>query len=140
MIAPEPDFILHEQTLVFDCCHSASIARGHPGSQEIVRAFPGLDDWRVPDDLDKEIWQPDETLAVNTRGSPTVPPALRNTGTSSYVLFSACKSSETAKEASKRGYFTKALIDLLTGLGPNPDKIMCSQIISRLQKEIPEDL
>lgn len=116
--------------------------RGHLDSQEIVRAIPPLQNWHVPNDLDREIWESDETLhVVNIKRSLIVPIALENTGTSSYVLFSACKSNETAKEASKQGHFTKALLDLLTDLGPNNlDNMSCSQIIDHLRKRISVNL
>ncbi|KJA22663.1 hypothetical protein HYPSUDRAFT_645955 [Hypholoma sublateritium FD-334 SS-4] len=122
-------------TLVFDCCHSASIVRGKstltasddPNSREITRAGPELTDWHVPDDLDEEIWGGKRALS-------TIPTALKDTGSSSYVLFSACKSDEFAKERWGQGYFTNALLKLLNNLGPN--KILCSQIIERLEKEI----
>lgn len=97
-----------------------------PDSQEIARAGPELNH-HVPDDLDEEIWGGKRSLSA-------VPIALKDTGSSSYVLFSACKSSETAKEISSQGYFTKALLKLLNNLGPN--EILCSQIAERLQKEI----
>ena len=102
------------------------ISSNDPDSQEIARACPELNH-RVPDDLDEEIWGGKRSLS-------TVPIALKDTGSSSYVLFSACKSSETAKEVSSQGYFTKALLKLLNNLGPN--EILCSQIAERLQKEI----
>ena len=103
------------------------VSSHNPDSEEIARAGPELDGWHVPDDLDREIWG-------GTRSLAPVPIALKDTGSSSYVLFSACKSTETAKEVLRRGYFSKALLDLLHSLGT--DRILCSQIIERLQKEI----
>ena len=118
------------QTLAFDCCHSASITRGRPTAafsrdpdlQEIIRAVPELY-YRVPDDLDEEIWGAKRAL--------TVSPALKDTGSGAYVLFSACKSTEFAIERRDGGIFTNALLNVLNNFGPN--EILCSQIIERLQ-------
>ena len=60
--------------------------------------------------------------------------SLKHTGTAPYVFFSAYKSNELAKEQSKRGCFTSALLDLLEQMGPNV--ITCSEIIARLQKTV----
>ena len=81
-----------------------------------MRAGPYLDH-PVPDDLDEEIWG----------GNP-----LNHTGSSPWVLFTACGSFETAKEKSGQGYFTNALLTLLMNYAP--DTILCSLIIERLQK------
>ncbi len=121
------------QTVVFDCCHSSSALRGGKpmapprdiDSQPITRSGPELD-YRVPDHLDEDIWG-------GTRAM-TILPNLKHTGSSSYVFFSACKSSELAREKSRQGCFTQALLKLLEELGPNV--ISCSQIMSRLDKKI----
>lgn len=97
----------------------------NPDSGPITRSGPELA-YRVPDELDHDIWG-------GMRGARVLY-TLKHTGTNPYVFFSACKSDELAKEQSKRGCFTRALLELLEHLGPNV--ISCSEIITRLQKKI----
>lgn len=116
------------QTVIFDCCHSASSLRGprltpppvsdDAGSSPITRGGPALK-YNIPDDLDEAIWTRKTDL-----------PRLRHSGATSYVFFAACDSTESAKEVGGQGYFTSALLALLTKEGT--DMLPCSQIILRL--------
>ncbi|KAF8200311.1 caspase domain-containing protein [Pholiota molesta] len=116
-------------TVIFDSCHSASALRGpvskpvsdDENSQPIARTGPELN-YRIPDDLDVDIWGGKRALSVL--------PRLRHVGSASYVFFSACSSSELAKEDNGRGYFTSALLKLLKEVGSRT--LPCSQIITRI--------
>ncbi|KJA21668.1 hypothetical protein HYPSUDRAFT_41803 [Hypholoma sublateritium FD-334 SS-4] len=116
-------------TLAFDCCHSASAVRGEPAdpdSEEIARTGPATK-YQIPDDLDEDIWGGARALSII--------PSLKNTGSSSYVLFAACDSTQTAVERRGRGVFSKALLKILDDLGPSA--IPCAEIANRLATQIP---
>lgn len=100
-----------------------------PDSEELTRAGPELT-YRVPDDLDEDIWG-------GMRALSTIP-TLKNTGSNSYVLFSACRSTELAKETRKRGFFSEALLKILNDLGPSA--MSCSEIAHRLEKRVKESV
>ena len=116
------------QTVVFDCCHSASAVRSAStyDSETITRTGPELQ-YTIPDDLDEAIWG-------GTRALMTLP-KLKNTGSNPYVFFSACKSNELAKEKSGRGCFTRALLAHLEDLGSGVASEFCSQLIIRLREK-----
>ncbi|KJA29203.1 hypothetical protein HYPSUDRAFT_61236 [Hypholoma sublateritium FD-334 SS-4] len=118
-------------TVVFDCCHSASALRGAPAydpdSETITRAGPELQ-YAIPNDLDEDIWGGTRAMTTHRK--------LKNTGSNPYVFFSACKSNELAREISRQGCFTGALLALLKDLGPGVTSESCSQVIKRLQEKI----
>ncbi len=128
-----PDFVLVLQTVVFDCCHSASALRGarDPNPQILTRSGPELM-YHLPDDLDRDIWDSDPGSRTSlSRGLTTLSP-LKHFGSTSYVFFAACSSSELAREKDDRGCFTSALIALLKKLGHS--SFSCSQLITHLPK------
>ena len=117
------------QTLAFDCCHSASAVRGEfdTDSEELARTGP-VTNYQIPDDLDEDIWGVARGLTYH--------PTLKYIGTRSYVLFAACKASQTALETRRGGTFSLALRKILNDVGPT-GTIPCSEIANRLAKQIP---
>ena len=90
-----------EQTVILDCCHSASGTREDELSTDIRGVV--LDD-ELSLDLDlQELSAPIGRIATRF--------GVRGLG--SHVLIAACQEKETAKEENKQGRFTAALLDLL---------------------------
>ncbi len=88
--------------------------------------------YHLPDDLDRDIWDSDPGSRTSlSRGLTTLSP-LKHFGSTSYVFFAACSSSELAREKDDRGCFTSALIALLKKLGHS--SFSCSQLITHLPK------
>lgn len=97
-----------EQTVIFDCCYSASGTR----ESELgtgVRGVP-LDD-ELPLDLDLQ-----EFSALIGCGSQ-IATRFGVGGLRSHVLIAACKETEKAREEDKKGRFTAALLDLFAQKG-----------------------
>ena len=90
-----------EQTVILDCCHSASGTREDELSTD-VRGVVLDDELRLDLDL-QELSAPFGRIATRF--------GVRGLG--SHVLIAACQEKETAKEDNKQGRFTAALLDLL---------------------------
>jgi len=107
------------QTVIFDCCHSASGARG----EELIRAeaFHGS----LPDGVD---------TAYFKMLHETVPPTFPNQHLFSHVLLAACGADEFAAEVHNKGKFTTTLLDALDE--PGVDELTYAQFMNRL-KPIP---
>lgn len=121
------------QTVIFDCCHSASALRGsrNPNAGALTRSGPDLM-YHLPDELDRDIWNSDPGPRTSLSRGLTTPSPLKHFGSTSYVFFAACSSSELAREMDDRGCFTSALITLLKKLGHS--SFSCSQLITHLPK------
>lgn len=97
----------YHQTVIFDCCHSASGSREDkdvPG--RIARAVKITDFGPLPLDLDIDI------LGANTRAS-VVAKGFSHRDLRSHVLLAACGSDELAYETDARGDYTRALLGVL---------------------------
>ena len=93
-----------DQTVIFDCCHSASGTREDEPTTGVRGVV--LDD-ELPLDLDRQ-----ELSAPIGRGSQ-IATRFGVRGLGSHVLVAACRERETAKEDNSQGRFTAALLDLL---------------------------
>jgi len=97
-----------EQTVILDCCHSASGTREGELSTDVRGVV--LDD-ELP--LDPDI---QEVSVPISRGSQ-IKTGFGVRGLGSHVLISACKEGEKAREEDKQGRFTAAFLDLLKKKG-----------------------
>ena len=94
-----------EQTVILDCCHSASGTR----EGELITDIRGVVlDGELPLDFDLQ----ELSLPAIARGFQ-IEAGFGVRGLASHVLISACKESEKAREEGKQGRFTAALLDLL---------------------------
>ena len=93
-----------EQTVILDCCYSASGAREGELSTDVCGVV--LDD-ELPLDLDLQ------ELSVPIAHGSQIETGFGVRGLALHVLISACKEREKAREENKQGRFTAALLDLL---------------------------
>lgn len=88
------------QSVIFDCCHSASGTRAHskghvPRTVELGHT--------IPEDLDEDIWGRAGKIA----------PGFAYHGLQSHILLAACGENEFAYEHDGRGQFTTGLLKTL---------------------------
>lgn len=95
-----------EQTVIFDCCHSASGTRADVPRTDIRGVL--LDD-KLPLDLDREELSGPMSRSYSTR----IATRFGVRGLGSHILVAACKETEVAREEGRRGRFTNALLELL---------------------------
>jgi hypothetical protein len=99
-----------EQTVIFDCCYSASGTRTEIPTGQDVRGVV------LDDVLSLDLDQPEELSPLIVRSSQiTTRSGVRGLG--SHVLVAACKEEETAKETNGQGRFTVALLELFKRKG-----------------------
>jgi hypothetical protein len=114
------------QTVIFDCCHSASGTRTDKiNPNQSVRGISIK--VPMPSGVDAGI------LGLD-RGSH-VRPGFLHTGLRSHVLLAACGAKEQAKEVEGRGIFTKALLQVLSSV--SADTITYTDLLQRIY-ELPE--
>jgi len=115
-----------EQTVIFDCCHSASGTRVDVPTTDIRGVV--LDDV-LPVDLDQLELPP----SIGRSSQNATRFGVRGLG--SHVLIAACQAKETAKEDKlmKRGRFTLALLELFNEEG-RMENLTYSDILKHIKK------
>ncbi|KAF8553761.1 hypothetical protein OG21DRAFT_1197024 [Imleria badia] len=88
-------------TVIFDCCHSASMTRG---DNDVYVPRTVKLDYTIPDDLDQDIWG-DRAGKIH--------PKFAYHGLQSHVLLAACGEDGCAYEYEGRGRFTAAILETL---------------------------
>lgn len=94
-----------------------------------MRIERGVDyDLVVPPELDRDIW-----IDAQDGRATEIANGFLHHGLRSHVLLAACSSKEKAEEDrdEKRGYFSKALLDILTVI--SADQITYTELICRIQ-------
>jgi len=82
---------------------------------------------QIPPDLDQEIWG----VLVASR-SANIAPGFLHSGLRSHVLLAACGANELAMEVDGRGFFTQALLEVLTTVGA--ERITYAGLLRRIRK------
>ncbi|KAG6901493.1 hypothetical protein C0995_011171 [Termitomyces sp. Mi166 len=82
------------QTVIFDCCHSASGTR-NPGDNALVRRFKLPEEYTISQHLISSLSR------------------LERSDLNSHVLLAACKHDQLAIESKGNGHFTRALLNVL---------------------------
>ncbi|KAF6759910.1 caspase domain-containing protein [Ephemerocybe angulata] len=123
-------------TVILDCCHSGSGARGDEDETTTVRGGE-LHPNDAPEGLDSHIvagYKPPQPTG-GTRGIK-VAKGFANQDMNSHVLLAACSANELAKEDKKddrpRGRFTGALLELFRNT--SPDQITYFEVLTRMPK------
>lgn len=106
------------QSIIFDCCHSAS---GTRVNNEAYAPRTVHLDFDIPADLDWEIW---------TGRFGKVGTNFAHHGLQSHVLLAACGEKEFAYEYEGRGQFTTALLEMLNSSAI--DELTYSEVIERI--------
>lgn len=140
--------LISGQTVIFDCCHSASGTRNQNTSttdESLVARSINLELTGYPDDLDKDIF--DHDISPVSEGefkrAPRHLPEFKHNGLRSHVLLAACGIKEDAHEGSvilphlengaKRcGLFSAALLQLLYRVPHH--QITYANILNQLNK------
>ncbi|KAF8129521.1 hypothetical protein EV363DRAFT_1495581, partial [Boletus edulis] len=122
------------QTIIFDCCHSASGTRGLDNKCEDDEYIPrsvGLH-FNIPENLDDDIWGSRAMSVAN---------GFAYHGLQSHVLLAACRETELAYEHKGRGLFASALLVALrscaaSGLAPTYAELLKRILLenSQIQK------
>ena len=95
------------QTVIFDCCHSASLTRsGDFTADSTIRGV------KYRGHLPSHPIFDHPSSSARTRGVQ-VADGYNNGAGKSHILLAACQSHELAREEQKRGVFTIALLDAL---------------------------
>jgi len=114
------------QTVVFDCCHSASGTRSEDDDSLTLIRSAELEDVPFRKETDREIR---ESLSRNAR--PDEAHLRRSFG--SHMLISACKSSQKANEYNGRGRLSTALLKLLDRDSTLPNKLRYRDILASME-------
>jgi Caspase domain len=117
---------LYIQTVIFDCCHSASGTRAVSASNRIPRSAAIPND--VASDLDVDIWS-------NTqfeKSGVAIAPGFLHHGLKSHILLAACGRNELAYEEQGNGVFTNALLKLLSTIGAQ--NVTYANLLQRLPR------
>lgn len=112
--------------MIFDRCHAASGTRADEYDPTLLVRSIELEE-PLPPELDRDVWRTDSDLAP--RGT-AIAAGYGYTGLRSHVLLAACGSAEFAREQQGRGWFTKALLDVLYTVGA--DKLTYTDLMKRL--------
>ncbi|KAF8436577.1 hypothetical protein L210DRAFT_1061214 [Boletus edulis BED1] len=123
------------QTIIFDCCLSASSTRGLDNKCEDDEYIPrsvGLH-FNIPENLDDDIWGSRAMSVAN---------GFAYHGLQSHVLLAACRETELAYEHKGRGLFASALLVALrscaaSGLAPTYAELLKRILLenSQIQKK-----
>jgi hypothetical protein len=114
------------QTLIFDCCHSASGTRGKKGDDtwtsvgiRSVEINPNIH----TENLDRDIWD-------SGRRATSIPSNLLRGNLGSHILIASCSSSESAIEINGRGSFSNSFLKLLRSVPP--DELRYTDILTQM--------
>ncbi|KAG6369903.1 hypothetical protein JVT61DRAFT_13368 [Boletus reticuloceps] len=120
------------QTVIFDCCHSASGTRGLDNKCEDDEYTPRSIDlhFNIPETLDDDIWGSRAMSVAN---------GFAYHGLQSHVLLAACRETELAYEHKGRGLFTSALLAALrscaaSGLAPTYAELLKRILLENVHK------
>lgn len=115
------------QTVIFDKCHAASGTRADENDPSLLIRSLEIDESKnpLPPNLDEDVWG--SARRVIPRAAA---PARHDQALGSHILLAACGADEYAKEQKCRGWFTKALLEVLYRVGA--EKLTYSDLMKRL--------
>lgn len=115
------------QTVIFDKCHAASATRADKNDPTLLIRRLVIDEGEnpLPQNLDEDVWGSSKRIAPRAAA-----PARKGQALGSHILLAACGADEYAKEQKCRGWFTKALLEVLYRVGA--EKLTYSDLMKRL--------